>query len=159
MLENLARKSIEGKDNRQLGEKGDKESKSAKRKSLDEKGESNQILMRSMVKILKKALIQPDYKKSNLLITYFDCLSIRSFSNIAGSNPNYIKLTCFKLKSIYVEEQKKINYYYLFELQEREARTRMHKFIIGDNEIMKLIETKGLEWTDESLTLKSDKNK
>jgi hypothetical protein len=55
-----------------------------------------------MVKILKKALIQPDYKKSTLLATYFDSLSIQSFYNIMGAHPNYIKLTCFKLKSIYI---------------------------------------------------------
>ena len=56
-----------------------------------------------MVKILKKALIQPDYKKSPLLMTYFDSISVKSFHNIMGNRPNYIKLTCFRLKTIYVE--------------------------------------------------------
>jgi hypothetical protein len=92
-----------------------------------------------MVRILKKALIQPDYKKSTLLMTYFDSLSIKSFYKVMGWHPNYVKLTCFRLKSIYAEEEQSLSYYYLFELQEKEARTRMHKFIIGDREIRRLL--------------------
>lgn len=71
----------------------------------------------SMVKILKKALIQPDYKKSALLMTYFDSISISSFYKIMGERPNYVKLTCFRLKTIYIENEANMNYYYLFELQ------------------------------------------
>lgn len=71
-------------------------------KSLYQSTIKNKLSNFMMVKILKKALIQPDYKKSPLLMTYFDSISVQSFYNIMGNRPNYIKLTCFRLKTIYV---------------------------------------------------------
>lgn len=71
-------------------------------KSLYQSTIKNKLSNFMMVKILKKALIQPDYKKSPLLMTYFDSICVQSFYNIMGNRPNYIKLTCFRLKTIYV---------------------------------------------------------